>query len=61
MARASSALWLRRTIDENGWWGNALNPRDTRLQALPRSSELAGGYVLDGLKGFARAHAALTT
>lgn len=51
-SRQQQRLWLRRTIDENGWWGNALNPRDTRLQALPRSSELAGGYVLDGLKGF---------
>ncbi|GEQ75275.1 monooxygenase [Comamonas testosteroni] len=51
-SRQQQRLWLRRTIDENGWWGNALNPRDTRLQALPRSSELVGGYVLDGLKGF---------
>lgn len=46
-------VWLRRTTDENGWWGNALNPRDTRLQATPRPPDVAaGGYVLDGLKGF---------
>ena len=50
LAWAYSAPPLR--LKENGWWGNALNPRDTRLQALPRSSELAGGYELDGLKGF---------
>lgn len=48
---AQQQHWLRRTVDENGWWGNALNPRDTRLQALPAASP-AQGYVLDGIKGF---------
>ena len=43
--------WLRRTIDENGWWGNALNPRDTRLQAQAISSAVQG-YELNGNKGF---------
>lgn len=42
--------WLRRTIDENGWWGNALNPRDQRLQATPDNA--GDGYRLDGAKGF---------
>lgn len=40
--------WLRRTADEQGWWGNALNPRDTRLQALGDGPD----FVLDGAKGF---------
>ena len=45
--------WLRRTTDENGWWGNALNPRDTRLQALPLAHKAAAqGYELNGTKGF---------
>lgn len=43
--------WLRRTIEENGWWGNALNPRDTRLQAQT-SDCAAQGYELNGTKGF---------
>lgn len=41
--------WLRRTVDENGWWGNALNPRDQRLKA---SADPHGGYALHGTKGF---------
>ncbi|QXZ08590.1 acyl-CoA dehydrogenase family protein [Comamonas sp. Y33R10-2] len=45
--------WLRRTVDESGWWGNALNPRDARLQATPSPSQLSqDGYVLNGPKGF---------
>ncbi|CAM4361950.1 Alkylation response protein AidB-like acyl-CoA dehydrogenase [Comamonas aquatilis] len=45
--------WLRRTTDENGWWGNALNPRDTRLQAQPLvHTAAAPGYELNGTKGF---------
>lgn len=52
--RAQQAHWLPRTVEERGWWGNALNPRDTRLKALPA----ADGYVLDGSKGFAPAHVA---
>ena len=46
-SRQQQRLWLRRTIDENGWWGNALNPRDTRLQAQT-SCAAAQGYVLNG-------------
>jgi alkylation response protein AidB-like acyl-CoA dehydrogenase len=45
---AQQAHWLARTAEEKGWWGNALNPRDTRLQALPCTD----GYVLQGSKGF---------
>lgn len=41
--------WLRRTVDENGWWGNALNPRDQRLKA---TADPHGGYALHGTKGF---------
>ncbi|MEG0556236.1 MAG: acyl-CoA dehydrogenase family protein [Comamonas sp.] len=45
--------WLRRTTDENGWWGNALNPRDTRLQAQPLAHTAAApDYELNGTKGF---------
>lgn len=40
--------WLRRTVEEEGWWGNAVNPLDTRL--LARND--AQGYRLDGTKGF---------
>ncbi len=40
--------WLTRTIEEGGWWGNAVNPRDTRLIA----TDTAQGYQLDGAKGF---------
>jgi alkylation response protein AidB-like acyl-CoA dehydrogenase len=40
---------LTETIDANVFWGNALNPLDKRLTATPT----AGGYLLDGVKGFA--------
>jgi alkylation response protein AidB-like acyl-CoA dehydrogenase len=40
--------WLTRTVEEGGWWGNALNPRDARLTA----TAVEGGYRLDGAKGF---------
>ncbi|WP_087745529.1 MULTISPECIES: acyl-CoA dehydrogenase family protein [unclassified Acidovorax] len=40
--------WLRRTADEQGWWGNALNPRDTRLLAHGEGPN----FLLDGTKGF---------
>ena len=37
------------TIEHDVFWGDALNPLDKRLVARPT----AGGYVLDGAKGFA--------
>ena len=40
---------LTETIERGVFWGNALNPLDKRLVATPT----AGGYVLDGVKGFA--------
>ena len=46
---AQQRQWLRRTTDDNAWWGNALNPRDTRLKAHAGAQ---GGYVLHGSKGF---------
>ncbi len=40
---------LFETIEHDVFWGDALNPLDKRLVARPT----AGGYVLDGVKGFA--------
>ena len=40
---------LTGTIAAGVFWGNALNPLDKRLVATPT----AGGYRLDGVKGFA--------
>jgi alkylation response protein AidB-like acyl-CoA dehydrogenase len=40
---------LTETIERDVFWGDALNPLDRRLVARPT----AGGYVLDGAKGFA--------
>jgi alkylation response protein AidB-like acyl-CoA dehydrogenase len=40
---------LFETIEHDVFWGDALNPLDRRLVARPT----AGGYVLDGAKGFA--------
>jgi alkylation response protein AidB-like acyl-CoA dehydrogenase len=40
---------LAETMDRRVFWGNAGNSLDRRLVATPT----AGGYVLDGVKGFA--------
>ena len=40
---------LRRTVDEQLFWGNALNPLDKRAVAR----EVDGGFVIDGIKSFA--------
>ena len=40
---------LFETIEHDVFWGDALNPLDKRLVARPT----AGGYLLDGVKGFA--------
>jgi alkylation response protein AidB-like acyl-CoA dehydrogenase len=40
---------LTSTIAERLFWGNALNPLDKRLIAVPA----AGGYLLNGIKSFA--------
>ncbi|HEY2022207.1 acyl-CoA dehydrogenase family protein [Paraburkholderia sp.] len=41
--------YLRGTVEHRWWWGNAVNPLDTRLMAVATGD---GGYVLDGRKGF---------
>ncbi|NYH25427.1 acyl-CoA dehydrogenase family protein [Paraburkholderia bryophila] len=43
------ARYLRGTVEQRWWWGNAVNPLDTRLVASATSD---GGYLLDGQKGF---------
>ncbi|HMN78439.1 MAG TPA: acyl-CoA dehydrogenase family protein [Burkholderiaceae bacterium] len=46
---AQQARLLRRTTVHETFWGNALNPLDDRLRALP----VPGGWRLDGVKSFA--------
>jgi alkylation response protein AidB-like acyl-CoA dehydrogenase len=46
---AQRARYLKSTADEKWWWGNAVNPLDTRLVATATSE---GGYTLNGKKGF---------
>src|ERR1700754_2372333 len=43
------ARYLGGTVKDRWWWGNAVNPLDTRLVA---SATDDGGYLLDGQKGF---------
>lgn len=45
---AQRERYLRGTVAQGWWWGNAVNPVDTRLSAV----ESAEGYVLEGVKGF---------
>lgn len=42
------ARFLRATVEQGLFWGNALNPLDKRVVA----TENAGGYELNGLKSF---------
>ncbi|UEP24124.1 acyl-CoA dehydrogenase family protein [Burkholderia ambifaria] len=46
---AQRERYLRGTVEHRWWWGNAVNPLDTRLVA---TATLDGGYRLDGVKGF---------
>ncbi|WP_322060811.1 acyl-CoA dehydrogenase family protein [Paraburkholderia sp. J63] len=46
---AQRANWLQGTVEYRWWWGNAVNPLDTRLVAQP---DKAGGWRLHGKKGF---------
>lgn len=46
---AQRERYLRGTVDGRWWWGNAVNPLDTRLVATATPD---GGYRLDGVKGF---------
>ncbi|WP_144110369.1 acyl-CoA dehydrogenase family protein [Paraburkholderia sp. BCC1886] len=43
------ARYLGGTVEGRWWWGNAVNPLDTRLVA---SATVDGGYLLNGEKGF---------
>ncbi|WP_322011405.1 acyl-CoA dehydrogenase family protein [Paraburkholderia sp. J12] len=43
------ASWLRGTAENRWWWGNAVNPLDTRLVAQPAAED---GWRLHGKKGF---------
>jgi alkylation response protein AidB-like acyl-CoA dehydrogenase len=43
------ARYLSGTVEARWWWGNAVNPLDTRLVARATGE---GGYRLDGQKGF---------
>jgi alkylation response protein AidB-like acyl-CoA dehydrogenase len=40
--------FLRDTVAQHWFWGNALNPADRRL----RATEVDGGYLLQGVKSF---------
>ncbi|KVO03369.1 acyl-CoA dehydrogenase family protein [Burkholderia ubonensis] len=46
---AQRERYLRGTVTDRWWWGNAVNPLDTRLVATATPD---GGYRLDGVKGF---------
>ncbi|MGF6645340.1 acyl-CoA dehydrogenase family protein [Paraburkholderia sp. GAS82] len=46
---AQRARYLRGTVEGRWWWGNAVNPLDTRLVA---SATADGGFRLNGQKGF---------
>ncbi|HDR9200203.1 acyl-CoA dehydrogenase family protein [Burkholderia vietnamiensis] len=46
---AQRERYLRGTVEHRWWWGNAVNPLDTRLAATALPD---GGYRLDGVKGF---------
>jgi alkylation response protein AidB-like acyl-CoA dehydrogenase len=46
---AQRARYLRGTVEARWWWGNAVNPLDTRLVATATTD---GGFRLNGQKGF---------
>ncbi|KVG88327.1 acyl-CoA dehydrogenase [Burkholderia ubonensis] len=46
---AQRERYLGGTVAHRWWWGNAVNPLDTRLVATATPD---GGYRLDGVKGF---------
>lgn len=47
--QAQRARYLRGTVEAHWWWGNAVNPLDTRLVATATND---GGFRLNGQKGF---------
>jgi alkylation response protein AidB-like acyl-CoA dehydrogenase len=48
-SQAQRARYLRGTAESRWWWGNAVNPLDTRLVA---NATTDGGFRLNGQKGF---------
>jgi alkylation response protein AidB-like acyl-CoA dehydrogenase len=46
---AQRARYLRGTVEARWWWGNAVNPLDTRLVATATAD---GGFRVSGQKGF---------
>ncbi|TCK38031.1 alkylation response protein AidB-like acyl-CoA dehydrogenase [Paraburkholderia sp. BL8N3] len=46
---AQRERYLRGTVENRWWWGNAVNPLDTRLIA---HATQGGGYRISGQKGF---------
>jgi alkylation response protein AidB-like acyl-CoA dehydrogenase len=46
---AQRTNWLQGTVEHRWWWGNAVNPLDTRLVA---QADGKGGWRLHGKKGF---------
>ncbi|WP_322092704.1 acyl-CoA dehydrogenase family protein [Paraburkholderia bannensis] len=49
---AQRADWLQGTVEHRWWWGNAVNPLDTRLVAQADDAQGKGGWRLHGKKGF---------
>ncbi|MCA8172296.1 acyl-CoA dehydrogenase family protein [Burkholderia gladioli] len=47
-SEAQRERYLRGTVEQGWWWGNAVNPLDMRLVARQDGE----GYRLDGIKGF---------
>ncbi|WP_244129628.1 acyl-CoA dehydrogenase family protein [Burkholderia gladioli] len=47
-SEAQRERYLRGTVEQGWWWGNAVNPLDTRLVARQDGE----GYRLDGIKRF---------
>jgi len=45
---AQRERYLRATVEQRWWWGNAVNPVDTRLSVSVHDE----GVLLDGVKGF---------
>jgi alkylation response protein AidB-like acyl-CoA dehydrogenase len=48
---AQQERWLGATIEQDCWWGNAMNPLDRRLVAED-AGDIDGGFRLNGVKGF---------
>jgi alkylation response protein AidB-like acyl-CoA dehydrogenase len=49
---AQRERYLSGTVENRWWWGNAVNPLDTRLVASATTETTGGGFRLNGQKGF---------